>query len=76
MNEATIIYWTLFWTACGAIGGTLSAIATTSAVIVALRQTKYANRKKLKVEFNVIRFVKGCFAVKCYRVTALSHRCM
>ena len=75
-NYDTINYWTLFWTAFGAIGGTLSAIATTAAVIVALWQTKYANRKKIKVEFNVIRFVKGCFAVKCYRVIALSHRCM
>lgn len=52
MDEATISYWSLFWTAFSAIGGTLGAIATTAAVIVALWQTKYANRKKLKVEFN------------------------
>lgn len=43
--------WMLFWTAFGAIGGTLGAIGTTAAVIVALWQTKYANKKKLKVEF-------------------------
>ena len=44
--------WNLFWTAFGAIGGTVGAVATTAAVIVALWQTKYANRKKLKVEFS------------------------
>ena len=42
----------MFWTAFGAIGGTLGAIATTAAVIVALWQTKYANKKRLKVEFS------------------------
>ena len=66
-DEGALLYSTvrLKETAFGAICGTLSAIATTAAVIVALWQTKYANRKKLKVEFNVIRFVRGCFAVKC-----------
>lgn len=44
--------WNLFWTAFGAIGGTLGAVATTAAVIVALWQTKYANEKRLKVEFS------------------------
>ena len=44
--------WNLFWTAFGAIGGTLGAVATTAAVIVALWQTKYANKKRLKVEFS------------------------
>lgn len=44
--------WELFWTAFGAIGGTLGAIATTAAVIVALWQAKYANKKQLKVEFS------------------------
>jgi hypothetical protein len=44
--------WNLFWTAFGAIGGTLGAAATAAAVIVALWQTKYANKKKLKVEFS------------------------
>lgn len=44
--------WILFWTAFGAIGGTLGAIATAAAVIVALWQTMYANKKKLKVEFS------------------------
>lgn len=37
-------FWDTFWNAA-------SAIATTAAVIVALWQTKYANRKKLKVKF-------------------------
>lgn len=41
--------WNLFWTAFGAIGGTLGAFATLFAVIVALWQTKYENRKKLKL---------------------------
>ena len=44
--------WTLFWTAVGAIGGTLGAIATTAAVIVALWQTKYSQKKKLKLAFS------------------------
>lgn len=43
--------WMLFWTAFGAIGATLGAIATTAAVIVALWQTKYNNKKNLKVDF-------------------------
>lgn len=41
--------WNLFWTAFGAIGGTLGGFATCLAVIVALWQTKYENRKKLKL---------------------------
>ena len=41
----------LFWTAFGAIGGTLGALATAAAVIVALWQTKYSQRKKLKLVF-------------------------
>ena len=32
--------WNLFWTAFGAIGGTIGAFAATAAVIVALWQTK------------------------------------
>ena len=44
--------WMLFWTAFGAVGGTLGALATAGAVIVALWQTKYAYKKKLKVIFN------------------------
>lgn len=44
--------WMLFWTAFGAIGGTVGALATAGAVIVALWQTKYAQRKKLKVKFD------------------------
>lgn len=46
------IDWNLVWAAVGAIGGILGAFATTAAVIVALRQTKYQNRKRLKVEFS------------------------
>jgi hypothetical protein len=41
--------WNLLWTAFGAIGGTLGAFATLLAVIVALWQTKYEARKKLKL---------------------------
>lgn len=43
--------WNLFWTAFGAIGATLGATATTAAVIVALWQTKYSQKKKLSFEF-------------------------
>lgn len=43
--------WNLFWTAFGAIGGTVGALATSAAVIVALWQTKYSNKKKLKLAF-------------------------
>lgn len=42
----------LFWNAFGAIGGTLGALATTIAVIVALWQTKYSQKKKIKLLFN------------------------
>ena len=42
----------LFWTAFGAIGTTLGSFATTIAVIVALWQTKYSTKKKLKLVFN------------------------
>lgn len=42
----------LFWTAFGTIGTILGAIATTFAVIVALWQTKYSTKKKLKLIFN------------------------
>lgn len=41
----------LFWTAFAAIGGTLGALATTTAVIVALWQTKYAHKKKISLSF-------------------------
>ena len=44
--------WGLFWAAFGAIGGTIGALATAGAVIVALWQTKYAYKKKLKVKFD------------------------
>ncbi|MCI8540271.1 MAG: iron-containing alcohol dehydrogenase [Erysipelotrichaceae bacterium] len=42
----------LFWTAFGAIGTTLGSFATAIAVIVALWQTKYSTKKKLKLVFN------------------------
>lgn len=51
-GEMSRMNWNLFWTAFGAIGGTLGAIATTSAVIVALWQTKYNQKKKLKLSFS------------------------
>lgn len=44
--------WMLFWTAFGAIGGTLGALATAAAVFVALWQTKYSQKKKLKLVFS------------------------
>lgn len=44
--------WLLFWTAFGAIGGTIGALATATAVFVALWQTKYSNKKKLKLAFS------------------------
>lgn len=44
--------WALFWNAFGAIGGTLGVLATTIAVIVALWQTKYSQKKKIKLCFN------------------------
>lgn len=44
--------WMLFWSAFGAIGGTLGAIATVAAVSVALWQTKYSERKKLRLKFS------------------------
>lgn len=50
----------LFWTALGAIGGFLGAIATTAAVIVALWQTKCANRKKIKLsKLEIIKIVSN-----------------
>ena len=42
----------LFWTAFGAIGTTLGSFATALAVIVALWQTKYSTKKKLKLVYN------------------------
>ena len=40
-----------FWTAFAAIGQAVGAIATAAAVIVALWQVRYANKKKLKMKF-------------------------
>lgn len=42
----------LFWTMFGAIGTTVGSLATAAAVIVALWQTKFSNRKKLKIKFD------------------------
>lgn len=50
MNEC--FDWNLFWTAFGAIGGTFGALATAAAVIVALWQTKFSQRKKVKLTFS------------------------
>lgn len=44
--------WNLFWSAFGAIGGSLGAFATACAVIVALWQTKYSQKKKIRLDFN------------------------
>ena len=41
--------WGLIWNAFGAIGGILGALSTTIAVIVALWQVKYAQKKKVKL---------------------------
>lgn len=43
---------TVFWTAFGAIGGTLGAFATAAAVVVALWQTKHSEKKSLKLTFS------------------------
>lgn len=43
--------WNLFWTAFGAIGGTIGGIATFAAVVVALWQTKISYKKKLQTSF-------------------------
>ena len=43
--------WELFWVAFGAIGGTFGGIATAVAVIVALWQTKFSQRKKARLRF-------------------------
>ena len=51
MNNAISFDWNLFWTAFGAIGGTVGALATAAAVIVALWQTKYNFKKKIRVKF-------------------------
>lgn len=44
--------WNLFWTAFGAIGGTAGALATAAAVAVALWQTKYNQKKMMKLSFS------------------------
>lgn len=64
--------WTVFWTAFGAIGGTVGALATAVAVVVALWQTKYSQKKKLKLSFcEGISVVVGSEDVIC-RYIALS----
>ncbi len=52
MEEVNNFDWNLFWLAFGAIGGTIGALATAAAVIVALWQTKYNNKKKVKLNFS------------------------
>ena len=42
----------LFWTIFGAIGTTIGSLATAAAVVVALWQKKFSNKKKLKLHFN------------------------
>lgn len=44
--------WNLFWSAFGAIGTTVGSIATAVAVIVALWQTKFNEKKKLRISFS------------------------
>lgn len=44
--------WNIFWSAFGAIGGTVGALATAGAVIVALWQTRFNQKKKLKLLIN------------------------
>lgn len=39
--------WNLFWNAFGAIGTTVGSIATAVAVIVALWQTKFNEKKEI-----------------------------
>jgi len=59
--------WNLIWTAVGAIGGTLGAFATAIAVIVALWQTKYNYKKKIKLSFEdnfIVVPEKGSFCKK------------
>lgn len=41
--------WNLFWTAVGAIGSSVGALTTAIAVIVALWQTKFSQKKKLRL---------------------------
>lgn len=43
--------WNLFWTAFGAIGGTVGSLATAGAIGVAIWQAKYPYRKQLEVRF-------------------------
>ena len=42
----------MFWTAFGAIGGTIGAFATAAAVIAALWQVRHAENKKLRLRFS------------------------
>lgn len=42
----------LFWTAFAAIGQAVEALATAAAVIVTLWQIRYANAKKVKLNFS------------------------
>lgn len=42
----------LFWTAFAAIGQAVGAMATSAAVIITLWQIRYANKKRLKLQFS------------------------
>lgn len=44
--------WSVFWTAIGAIGSTVGSFVTAIAIIVALWQTKYPYKKRLKLAFS------------------------
>lgn len=64
--------WNLIWTAVGAIGGTLGAFATAIAVIVALWQTRFNYKKKLKLSFTdniIVVPEKGSFYKKYVGIT-------
>lgn len=52
MRKDDVVNWSLFWTAFGAIGATLGAFATATAVIVSLWQVRHQESKKLRLRFS------------------------
>lgn len=71
--------WNLFWTAFGAIGGTLGAVATFIAVIVALWQTKLSYKKKVLLSFTdnitiIPGIGNGCYHYIGVTVTNIGNR--
>lgn len=64
--------WDLFWSAFGAIGGTIGALATAGAVIVALWQTKFTQKKKLKLFLNEDITIMTQDSGKCYRYVGIT----